>query len=252
VKKTKTADLLPLAVLLLAAAGCVLRSELYLKAMDGKGLLLQNHPLELLLWCCTGAAALVALPAARQGYRVKSYAANFDASLPAALGHILAGSGILLTVLLSPAPSRELIGTLWKVTGLVSCPALYGAAFSRIRGSRPFFGLYGMLSVFFAMHLVANYQLWCADPQLQNYVYAFLASLMLMLFAYYQAAFCVDGGSSFRLRLTGLLAVYFCLTALAKSTMPYLYGGCAVWAFTGLSRLRPRREKKAGDGHGAS
>ena len=106
--------------------------------------------------------------------------------------------------------------------------------------------------MFFAIHLVANYQVWCADPQLQNYVFAFLASLMLMLFGYYQAAFCVDRSSSFRLRLTGLLAMYFCVVALAAGTFPYLYGGCAVWALTGLSRICPRREKKAGEDHGAS
>lgn len=251
-KKTKSADWLAPVIAALAAAGCALRSVLYLTAVDAKGLLLRNHPLELLLWVCTAAAAAVAVLAARRGCRDKSYAANFDASLPAALGHILAGSGILLTVLQGPAPSAELIGTIWKVAGIVSCPLLYGAAFCRVRGSRPFFGLYGMISVFFAIHLVASYQLWCADPQLQNYVFAFLASLALMLFAYYQTAFCVDGGSSFRLRLTGLLAVYFCVTALAAGTAPYLYGGCAVWAFTGLSRIPPRRETKTEDDHGTS
>ena len=246
-KKTKTYDLMPLGILLLSVMGFWLRTELYAAGVDGKNLLVRGHPLEIGLWVCTAAAVVLCLAAARQGYKVKSYAANFEASLPAALGHILAGSGILLTVLWEPAPGLAPIGQLWKVAGIAGCPLLYWAAFCRVRGSRPFFGCYGGVSVFFALHLVANYQTWCADPQLQNYVFAFLASLALMLFAYYQTAFCVDGGSGFLLRLTGLMAVYFCLTALARGASLFLYGGCAAWALTGLSRIRPRREKKAGD-----
>lgn len=251
-KKNRNLDLLPLAVLLLAAVGFVLRKGLYGAAVDHKGLLLRGHPLEVCLWACTAAAVVMALLAARQGYRIKSYAANFAASIPAALGHILAGSGILLTVLMESAPGLGAIAVIWKVTGILSGLLCYLAGFSRARGSCPFFGAYGTAAVFFAIHLVANYQVWCADPQLQNYVFTFLASLMLMLFGYYQAAFCVDRSSSFRLRLTGLLAAYFCVVTLAAGAFPYLYGGCAVWALTGLSRIRPRREKKAGEDHGAS
>lgn len=248
-KKMKNYDLLPLGVLLLSLVGFALRTGLYATGLDGKNLLVRWHPLEAALWVCTAAAAALCLASARQGYRVQQYAANFEGSVLSAFGHILAGSGILLTVLQEPVTGIALIGKLWKVAGMVCCPALYWAAFCRARGVRPFFGTYGLVSIFFALHLVANYQTWCADPQLQNYVFAFLAALMLMLFAYYQTAFCIDGGSSFLLRLTGLLAAYCCLTALAAMSAPYLYGGCAVWALTGLSRIRPRREKKAGSAH---
>lgn len=249
-KKNRSADLLPFGVLLLSAGSFALRKALYTVALDEKNLLLRGHPLALCLWLCTGVAVLVSLAAARQGYKVKHYAANFESSLLSALGHILAASGILLTMLMNPAPEQGVIGKLWKVSGIISCLGLYWAAFSRARGERPFFGCYGLLSVFFALHLVANYQTWCSDPQLQNYVFAFLGSLSLMLFSYHQAAFCVDTGSSFLLRLTGLLAVCFCVTGLAHGVFPYLYGGCALWSFTGLSRLCPRRERKAGDSNG--
>ena len=251
-KKNRNPDIMPLGIVLLSAAGYVLRSGLYTTALDDKNLLLRNHPLALCLWGCTAAAFVLSLVAAGQGYKISQYAANFEGSVMAALGHILAGSGILLTVLLDPVPVLDPAATLWKVCGILSCAALYWAAFSRARGDRPFFGTYGVMSVFFAIHLIANYQLWCADPQLQNFVFAFLACLMLMLFAYYQCAFCVDSGSSFRLRFTGLLAVFFCVCAIAVQGHLWLYGGCAVWAFTGLSRIRPRREKKAGEVHGSA
>ena len=251
-KRNRTADLLPLGVVLLAAGGFALRSALYVFAVDEKNLLLRHHPLSLALLVCTAAAAALALAAARQGYKVKSYAPNFDISLPAALGHILAGSGIALTVLLTPAPGIGPVALLWKGSGLLCCPMLLLAAFSRSRGDKPFFGTYGVVSIFFALHLVAHYQLWCSDPQLSNYLFSFLASICLMLFAYYQTAFCVDNGSSFLVRLTGLLAAFCCVTTLSAADAPYLYGGCALWALTGLSRTCPHTDKKAGDVHGSA
>lgn len=246
-KKNRNPDILPLGIVLLSAAGHALRSGLYAVALDEKNLLLRNHPLSICLWVCTAAAVALSLAAAAQGYRIKQYAANFSGSLLSALGHILAGSGILLTVLLEPAPILGPLSTVWKVSGMLSCAGLYWAAFSRTRGERPFFGTYALASLFFAIHLVSNYRQWCSDPQLQNYVFAFLASMMLMVFAYDQTAFCVDSGSGFRQRLTGLLAAYFCLCAMAVQGSLWMYGGCALWAITGLSRIRPRKEKKAGD-----
>ena len=249
-KKTRTFDLLSLGVLLLSLAGFVLRCGLYYSALDEKNLLIRGHPLELCLWGVTGAAVLLSVAAARRGCPMKQYAANFDSSLLAAFGHILAGSGILMTVLVSAGSNAALIGKLWKITGIVNCIGFYWAAFRRVRGEQPPFGVYAVASVFFALQLVANYQVWCANPQLQDYVFAFLGSLMLMLLSYQHMAFCVDGGNSFLLRLTGLLATFFCVTALATEYSLTLYGGCALWAFTGMSRINPRREKKVGDGHG--
>lgn len=240
-------DIYPIAAALLGGVGYLLRRGLYAVCVDEKNLLVRSHPLEWALWLCTAAALALAVYAAFREGKCKSYEKSFSASMAAAFGHILAGSGILLTVLLDTPAGFGLLPKLWKVFGLLSAPALYLAAFSRTRGKKPFFGLYGVVSLFFALHLVAHYQSWCADPQLQNYVFSFLGMLALMLLAYHQCAFCVDGGDSRLLRLSGLAAVYLCITALAKDGQLYLYGGCAVWALTGLCRANPRKDQKAGD-----
>lgn len=238
--------LYPLGALLLGAVGCVLRAGLYLVGTDHKGLLVSGHPLELILWVCTGVCVLLAFLAARQEKKITCYEDAFGPSMTAAFGHILAASGILLTALTGVA-GMGLLARIWRLFGLLCAPALYWAGLSRARGKRPFFGTYGVCSLFFALHLVANYQSWCADPQLQNYVFAFLAMLALMMFAYQLCACCVDNGSGKLLGLFGMLAVSLSLIALAMDGRVYLYGGCAAWALGELCSGGPRKKEKAGD-----
>ena len=57
-KQYRTADLLPLGVMLLGAGGFALRSALFQLAVDEKNLLIRNHPLSVALLVCAAAALL--------------------------------------------------------------------------------------------------------------------------------------------------------------------------------------------------
>lgn len=250
--KLQKLDKLPFGVALFAAAGFFLRSELYRVGLDEKNLLVRSHPLALALWGCTALTALLVLWAAgREGSRGR-FEDCFEPSAISALGHILAAAGIAMTVLLNVPAAAGPIGTAWKVAGLMSAPLLCWAAFCRALGKRPFFGSYGVCSVFFALHMVCHYQIWCSDPQLQNYIFSFFGSLAMMLFGYYQSALAADCGKSRLLRITGLLAAYFCLVALSRTEYLYLYLGCAVWAISSLSSPVPRQEERTGEAHGSA
>lgn len=226
---------LPIAAVVLAIAGYMLRSGLYTVAVDQKNLLVRGHPLEIALWICTAAAAGAALLDSLGTPKQTVYELCFRRSLISALGHILAAGGILLTVLRQDAPMGP-TAPVWKIVGMGSAALLCLSGLQRAMGKRVFFGGYALTSVFFALHLVGNYQSWCADPQLQNYVFAFLGTLLMMVFCYLQSAFCVGLGKSRQQRLAGLLAMYCCIAAMANMPDPQLYLCCGIFAVTSLCR----------------
>ena len=224
---------LPILAVILAIAGYMLRSGLFAVAVDSKNLLVRGHPLEWALWICTAAAVIAAVLDCLGVSKRTAFEQCFRRSLISALGHILAASGIALTVLRQVTPLSP-TAPVWKIVGLVSAVLLCLAGFQRALGKRVFFGSYALASVFFALHLVGHYQTWCADPQLQNYVFAFLGTLLMMVFCYQQAALCVDMGSSRQQRLTGLLAMYCCFAAMGNMPEPQLYLCSGIFVVTSL------------------
>lgn len=244
---------LPWVVVLLGIVGCALRGSLYAFFVDARNLLPRMHPVTLALLAVTALTAGLVVLTVRCCTGSERYRDNFPVSLPAALGHILLASGILLTVLPYPAVMPGLVGKLWRFLGIASAPLLCYAGFSRALGKKPFFLGYVAVSVFFALHLVCHYRVWCSDPQLQNYFFAFTASLGLMLFGYYQAAVCVRMGNRRMLLGTGLVTAYLCLVSLPNVDYMYLYLGGAVWSLTGLCVMEGvlSRREKAGDGYDA-
>ena len=254
VKKMSKSQFLSILVGLLGLAGMALRGSLYAFFVDARNLLPRTHPAAIALWVLTAAVVALVIGAVYRMLASEQYSDNFAISLAAALGHIAMASGILLTVLRYAPSMPGTVGQMWKFLGIASAPLLYYAGFSRAMGKKPFFLGYVVTSVFFAFHLVCHYRTWCSDPQLLNYAFAFLGSLGLMLFAYYQAAACVGMGKRRMLLGVGLVTAYLCLTGLPAEEYLYLYLGGAVWCLTGLCNrecaLSP--EEKAGDAHAAS
>lgn len=232
----------PVAAALMGLGTFCLRAELYAAGLDAKNLLIPGHPLEAALWALTAAMVLTVI---LDGIcHAKYTAAAFGSALLPALGHILAGTGIVLTVLFYEDLVLSPLVTYWKAVGILCGPAFYWGAFSLLRRKRPFFGVYAVGCVFFALHLICHYQSWCADPQLQNYVFSFLGGLLLMLLAYYRCAFCVSGEENRLLRPAGLLAVYCCLAALMNDPYPLLHLGGGLWALTGAPAAEPEQKRE--------
>jgi len=127
-----------------------------------------------------------------------------------------------------------LVGMLWKFLGLAAPVCLLIAGFGRMQGKRPFFALYIVPCLFFAIHVVAHYQIWCSNPQFTDYAFALLGSVALSLFSYQLSAFCADTGSCRRLHLWGLAAVYLCGAEIPMSAYPYLFFGGILFALTAL------------------
>lgn len=227
---------LTLAVLLPGIIAMLLRQQLYLTAVDVKGLLLRNTPLELLVLALTGAVLIFLLLVLRKDRGSNSYTDNYSASILGALGHVAGAAGIFLTVYTQPPIMEGYIGTAWQILGMGAPACLLLAGVVRLLGRKPFFLLHVIPSLFYLLHVVNCYQLWSSDPQMQNYLFTLLSTLALALFAHYTAAFEADCGNRRMTLGTALAAVYLCLAELGHSTAPFLYLGSMLWALTGMCK----------------
>ena len=243
-KRNAGSVMLPVLMLMLplGLAAFYLRTRLYTEAVDAKGLLLRGHPLGIWLVALTvGAILLTALVAWSQNKL--GYTATSLGNLVAAVGKAAAGAGILVTVLTAEPIQLSYLTDVWKYLGLAAPGCLLLAGITRALGKRPFFLLYVAACLFFLVHIVTRYQLWSANPQLQDYVFALLGAMVLMFFGFYEAsqeAGCDDS----RMKLgMGLAAIYLCCAELARSSCPALYLGGILWVLTELVTAEKREEQ---------
>ena len=217
-------------------AAMVLRRMLYHSAVDAAGLLVRRHPLEIVLWILTLTLVVLVLLGLRGTRNVRGYSRNYPAPRISAAGSGVMALGLALTAVTGRASGT--MGSLDFLLGLAAAAAMGAVTVCRVRQAKPYFLYHGLVCLFFAFHLIGRYRAWCGDPQLQDYVFSLFACVALMLFCYHQAA--LDGGCGQRRQqlTTGLLAVFFCLTALSRTENPILYFSGAIWTLTNLSALR--------------
>lgn len=251
-KNCQKNSLLPMAVLALSAAAWWLRRQLYAVAVDGKGLLMANHPLEIALWAVVLAGAVLIAGVVSRLDGSRAYEDNFAASAPAALGHCLMGCTVLMMTLLYEVPMGGAVGRLWKLLGYLTAPAMIWGGFCRLKGRTPFFGIHAGLCMYLLLYLISCYQLWSSNPQLQDYVFELLAAVALVLFSYQCAAFEAGIGSRRKQLAMGLLAVLLCGAANFQARVPALYAGGCVWALTDLCRLDPPLKQEEVEHHDPS
>ena len=221
----------------------ILRTGLYLLGTDAKGLLIPGHPLDLLTWVVSAAAAVLVLLSVRNLDGSPKYAHNFSPSSPAAIGAFVLAGGIAVSVI-SGWNAWTRLEMIRNIFGALAVPALIGSGLSRFQGKRPFFLLHAVVCLYLMLYAVSHYQVWSSRPQLQNYFFAMAGCLLLTLFAYYQTAFDVGFGKR-RMQLgTGLLAAFFCTGAAAGLEDILLYLGGAAWALTNLCSLTPVRRRR--------
>lgn len=225
---------LPVLMLMLGAAAMALRITLYTVAVDVKGLLVQGHPLTMALIALSGLALAVLLVAAWNRKNTEDCAGGRVSGLLGAFGNVAAGAGILATVLEETPVSGSYLAETWYYLGLAAPVCLFLAGVAKAFGKKPFFLLHVVVSLFFVMHIVAGYQQWSSDPQMQNYVFSFLGAMALLFFGHYTAAMEAGCGNAWMRMGVGLAALYLCMAELGRSSGPALYLGGILWVLTEL------------------
>ena len=220
----------------------ILRRQLYITAVDEKGLLLRMHPLSFVLMGLTAAVLVLILWSVRKTTGAEDPCTTGAA---AALGHTAMALGILATVL-PGVPTAGTLSIAWRWLGLAAPLCLLAAGAAAATGKKPFFLLHVLPCLFFLVHIVNQNQSWSSNPQVQDYLFALLGAAALMFFCFYTAA-AEAGCGNRQLRLSmALAAVYLCLAELANSTCPALYFAGAIWTRTELLRLRAADSRTEG------
>lgn len=235
---------LPLAMVVLGNFAMVLRRQLYLTAADAKGLLMRGTLLEMMLLALTAVAGGILLLALKKDRGGNGYEENFSASVPAGLGHVAAATGIFTMVRGTAFGMPGYMGLLWQLLGMAAPVCLVLTGILRILGKKPFFLLHVVPCLFLLVHTVGNYQLWSSNPQMQDYLFALLAILALILFAHHTAAFEAGLGNRKMVLGAGLAAVYLCLAEMGWTDYPGFYFGCVFWALTGLCKAAPAAQEE--------
>lgn len=224
--------LCPLTAVVLGTLGSFLRRMLYAGGVDELGLLPVWHPLEVALWILTaGAGIVLGFLAIRQQDVPRGPGVLYGFGTLAAAGAMLAVS---LTPFTEPRKGLELLehlsanfaGVALLLTVVAQAARRYEI---RIRGIG-----FGIASLALAAHLIARYQLWRSNPQMQDIAFSLLACIVLMLFAYYQTAWSAGMSCRKQLTATGLGGLYLCLVALSGTEQPLFYVCGALWCACSL------------------
>lgn len=244
---------LPLLTLVCGGLGFLLRFGLYATAVDDKGLLVSGHYLLILSWVLTFLVAVLLFFIVRTLDGDNRYCANFSPSVLGGIGSIAAGVGLLLTVTrnIQAFAYLEKLAQAWVIVGILSSLCLFAIGVLRMKGICPFFGLHGLVGIFFALHLIYRYRDWSGTPQSPDFTFQLFACMFIMLSAYYQAAFDVEMGQRRHLLYVGLMGSFLCCMAAVKTDIPILYVTFAFWMITNLCTLnppaQPRSEQKSSD-----
>lgn len=226
-KKFANQPHIPLLVLCAGLTGAFAREALYLMSTDPSGLLQSNHPLHILCWVLSAVVTLCLGAVLRTQEAADDYAANFPKNNQVLHMSIIGAAGILVTVLTGLNP-RDNLSLIWTVLGLLSAAALVVIGISRAADKRPKFYLYGLLCLFYAVHMICCYKSWSSNPQIEDYCFSLLACACLIISAYQRTAFCAGVGHRRMHLFFCLMAGFFCILCAPGSEHPWLYltNGC--------------------------
>lgn len=222
---------IPLLALIAGVLGALMRLWLFATGVDSKGLLLQQHPANILVFILTALVLLGFYLCLRSLTSIPSYKKLFQRSPIAAIGCIAAALGILITDFYELSVQLDSITLLSCILGLFAATSLILIGICRLRGIRPRTFLHSCVTVYLIVHLISQYRIWSAEPQLQEYCFALFASVFLMLSTYHRTTLdeCNDNHKWYLFFNYG--AVFFCFLALPGENWLF-YLAMAVWAGT--------------------
>ncbi len=216
------------------AAGLVgfgLRTWLFKTGIDGRGLLMTDHPAHILILVLMGLVMAVLAVCALQC--PKQLRRPLPASMVAFWGCMVAAVGILLANVLELATASDGVTVACSVMGVLAAFGFFYMGIRRKSGHRGSMASFTLIIIYYMTHLIQQYRMWSAQSQLQVYFFPLMASVFLMLFAYHRAGLDVNGKSFRRYIFFNQAALFCCLLSLNSDSWLF-YLAMAVWAATDL------------------
>lgn len=205
--------------------GFGLRLWLLSTGTDQAGLMVMTHPAITLLFILMAAAMAVFALGARSLKEQPAYDKLLPASMPACVGGCVAAACAVISAFIW---DLSLLGI---VSALAAAACLVFTGISRLKNQQPNYLFHAAVTAYLVLHLVRQYQNWNTEPQLLSYLFPLLASVFLMVAAYYRTA--MDAGKTnyqaFAFFHWG--ALFFCCIGIAGEDWLF-YLGMAVWTAT--------------------
>lgn len=247
--KNKT-QFLPLFTLIAGIVGLVLRLWLFRTGVDEKGLLVSSHPANTLAFILTALVMVILLLAIKPLEPLGRYQKLFPASIWAAVGCAAAAAGILVSAFYEISLRHDLVTIVTLVLAVLAAASLVIIAICRKQGKRPHFLLQGVITVYLMLHLVSQYRLWSAEPQLQIYFFQLLASVFLMLTTYHGTVLDAQKGSRRWYVFCNQAALFCCCMSLTGSVWPF-YLAMGAFCATNVCSLyyKPYQPKYSKENH---
>lgn len=229
----------------LGAGGVGLLLRLWLYAgKDEKGLLPEGHPASTLIFILTGLVLAGLFLLVRSLRPVNRYSRLFPAGLKRAVGCVCGGAGILAVSVFVLLDMNGLLSALTAMLGVMAAASLGYIGYLRLQGRRPGLLLQALLAAFFILYTVDQSRSWGSEPQLQEYFFAFLACIFLMIHAYDLAVVTSQKSSRRRLVFFNQAALYCSILSLNGPQWPF-YLGMALWLTLDLCSLSRKRSLSA-------
>lgn len=237
-KKRNSSLLLHLVPLILGVLGFCLRLWLYGTGVDEKGLLITSHPANALV------LAVLAVGLAFSGLFAmqlpgRKQSKPFPPSEVGGIGCFVAAAGIVIGNILELKDSRELFTILSFAIGLLAAGCFVLVGLGRRKGQHSSLLSCCITCAYFMIHLVCQYRLWSSEPQLQEYIFPLLASVMLMLCCYYRAQLDIRGKGLGWYVFCNRAALVCCLCALNTGSWAF-YLSMAIWTVADLHIPAPQ------------
>lgn len=227
-------SLFPWLTLLLGAAGYGLQRWLFSGVAEG-GLLPANHPAMglsiLLLVFFLVFCALAVQPLSVIG----RYNVLFPRSPVAVVGNVSAAAGFLFRAFAQHATSGKL-GTPVLILGIAAALCALYAGYCRWTGTRCHYFARVIICVYWMLHLVLCCRKWNSQPQLQLYLFPFLAAVFLLLACYYRAVLDSQKSSRRAYIFFNQGAILSCMFSMVGEDLLF-HLAMALWMLTDCCRL---------------
>lgn len=186
-------------------------------AVDSRGLLIADHPGNILSFVLTAVIALpcLLLPLQKATYPINSNAQNKAGTVIGGIACAAAGVNLLGD------------GLLPTITGLLGIASVLCALILVFTKPSP---LPRCVSLIFLLLLPLQlYRQWSSQAQLPLFFFSLLGSLCLLLWAYHRTALEVGNGKANPCLLMARLGIFFCTAAIPGSNQVIFFAGAAVW-----------------------
>lgn len=218
--------ILPLFAVLSGLLGLLLRIWLF-SATDEKGLLPVGHFADRALFILTAVTIVVIFLAARNlsprrkhKYAIRNYSI---------CAYYVGGLGLILNAVFTLIQSPVRLALVATIASLLGGIIMFLMADLYRVNKRISYLLPAAVTVVLMLNAVAQCQIWGSLPQIQEYFFPLMASILLILTTYERTLFSARKPRPKVLAFYSQVAAFFCIVSL-NSPQWLLYLGMAIWA----------------------